>query len=258
MPAWPSPRPLRATRTGTGSHNVDYFGKDGDIPDICEPGGPSYEAVVTAIGTSGIWIPTHDLSEAERAALRRPPPKMPDFSPENLLAKLPFTGSLEDLLAAKLASDPNNAFLQEAAKALADAQAMLANPEAVRGEESFGAMLLQRPSRRALEAQFGGLGINSCTALSDGSLVVDTDRGGSDAHEMIALALGEQLQEWASEHTDPRGVPVFRRSAIAVLVSVASYDDAVALLGPEVKFVKPHTIEDVIDQRKERFRAYLR
>jgi hypothetical protein len=41
------------------------------------------------------------------------------------------------------------------------------------------------------------------------------------------------------------------------VATAKNYDEAVTLLGDAVTFVRPHTIEDVIAERKQRLRDHL-
>jgi hypothetical protein len=227
------------------------------FPDVCEPRGRSYDAVVQEVEAAGVWIPARPLTDAEveaRAARMVAEVEAIVAASQALQRGEP----IDPEMAARL-NPPPGPSLGDLQQKMA---ALLSTPEAMAGLEAAFAMgsavvLLQRPSRKPLAATYPGLSVNEQRALADGALVVHTDRGGSEGAEMVALALGESLQEWVSEHTDARGVPVFMSPQLHLVDDATSYDDALRRLGDHVRFVTPHTIEDVIAGDRARLRAYL-
>jgi hypothetical protein len=222
------------------------------FPDLLEPKGRTYDTIVAQVGASGTWVPACTLNPAElrarQAKTRAEVERLLAMSeklqrgepvPEIGIPKVPALEDAQAQLSALL-SGPN--VLERLVATMSEGTAVL---------------LIQRPSRRALTATYGGLHETGAFALPDGTWVIPTDRGGSDAEEMAALALGESLREWVDEHRDPRGVPTFRSSRLDVVRSAPSYEGALVRLGDAVRFVTPHTIEDVIEARRRRFREYL-
>lgn len=226
-------------------------------PDVCEPRGRTYAEILAQVGDAGVWVPARVLTEEEQEARAQA-----------------FASDVNGILEARQAFeqgeaiDPRFAPLFEAAQppSLDDAKAQLAALFAQPGVmESFaavltrgtGVFLLQRRSRAPLQAEPAFIGVNSQRALSDGALVIETDRAGQDAPEMIALALGEKLAEWVSDHADPRGVPCFRSTDLDAIASATSYDDAIARLGDRIEWVRPHSIDDLIAERRQRLRDAL-
>lgn len=203
--------------------------------------GRSYDAIVLAMSDAACWVPAAILTHDEEIALARR--RAGEFKRSTRRAPDPdASASMEDLMAR--------------------IGAMLTTPGTV---ETFGrviargatAMLLQRPSRTPLSSSSPWLSVNELLDLDDGTLAVRTDRAGDDGAELVALALGGDLAEWVSEHGDPRGVPTFWATTLDAIAGAKTYEDAVALLGDALTFVRPHTIEDSIAAQKARFRAYL-
>jgi hypothetical protein len=72
--------------------------------------------------------------------------------------------------------------------------------------------------------------VRELIVLPDQSVVIHTS--------MVEGAV--DLADWAAEHDDPRGVPVFPPARLESLRTAKSYDDALRMLGEEVFFVPMH------------------
>lgn len=235
------------------------------FPDILEPRGRTYDAVVAEVESSAIWVPSAPLDGAElevrEAMLLAELDQMMalseamqqhrseddegadrtthDFSPS------PSTPSMEQLMAQLGAA-------LSATGARDDFEAVMAA-----GATCF---LMKNRGGSATLGNGGGsgfFGIQEVRVLDDGTLVVMTDRGGPEATDMVALGLGHDAGAWKREHTDPRGVPTFPEAQLPLIASAATYDDALTRLGQHVAFVTPFTIDEQLEQERAAFRKYL-
>jgi len=126
----------------------------------------------------------------------------------------------------------------------------LASIMAARSASGTVVVLLQRSSPEPLAPQ----------VLSDGTLVVETNRAEGDAERCVAheVEYGD-LSLLASEHVDPRGIPSFRSPSLHLLAGARDYEDALYRLGAAVTFLVPEAEEEASRARfrSERLRAYL-
>jgi hypothetical protein len=249
------------------------------FPDVAEPSGRTYEAVVKEIGSAGIWIPAAALTAEEMRAREA-----------GMVAQIEAIqrGEGGDDEAEEEGETPFN---MDALPALAQqmmASLGLGSPE---GPTDLQGMMeaLQKQLMGAMGGQGGGFEIgggaldeggfdavvlllkrttplvlvgdaehdvNDVTTLADGTAVVHTTAVIA-AREMVALRLAEEHAAWTSEHDDARGIPSFGASHLEAIEGAASYEAALAALGDEVVFLEPRSLDALRSDKKAALRKLV-
>ena len=232
-------------------------------PDVCDPRAQSYEALIAEVGAAGVWVPARVHTEAESLALMEA--QMAEVNRIVAYAQAaqaveidPEDDEHEDQVFARSVMPPEISAEKLRAQ-MADILGAGVNLDALTAAFSGGTavFMLMRGTKEPFVLERGMLGVNGSFTLADGTVVVETDRAGSDKEEMVALALGEARGTWADLHTDPRGVPVFSSSDLAAVRTAASFEEALTRLVDRVTFVTPRSIEEVTAERKAAFAAFL-
>jgi hypothetical protein len=78
--------------------------------------------------------------------------------------------------------------------------------------------------------------------LSDATAVVPTTWIMSSRARVTPLLVSEH-PDWLVEHDDARGVPCFAAADLTLVLSCASYDDALEVLGDAVTFLRGYHVE---------------
>jgi len=206
------------------------------FPDVCEPRGRSYDAVVAEVEAAGVWVSTEPLSSAELAAEE--------------------AGQLAEVN--RLMADPSA--LQAELKArlglpeMIDLAAIAAHLESrFKGDEGAHACVLIEP-RSPLPKPLPDS--NAVHALADGAQAVVTTRFAGD-FEMIAMQLGNEHAAWLAGHRDARGVCVFGDRFLTEVLAAGGYDEAVDALGDHAHWVKPKTLDELMGERASAAKAFL-
>jgi hypothetical protein len=249
------------------------------FPDVCEPSGRTYEAVVEEVASAGIWIPAAALTVEETRAREA-----------GMVAQIEAIQSGEGV-------DPDGgegampAFSLDGLPALAQqmmASLGLGSPEgptdlagmmAALQQQILGAMggqgegfeigggaldeggfeavvlLLKRTTPLVLVGDMEH-DVNDVTTLADGTAVVHTTAVIA-AREMVALRLAEEHAAWTAEHDDARGVPSFGAGHLEAIRGAATYDAALAILGDEVVFLEPRSIDALRAEKKAALRKLV-
>ncbi|MEP7122720.1 MAG: hypothetical protein ABJE95_17480 [Byssovorax sp.] len=255
------------------------------FPDVAEPGGRTYDAVVKEIGAAGIWIPATPLTAEEMAARQT-----------QLIAQMEAiqrgeTGDADDREESDQGAMPG--FGMEGLPALAQqmmASLGLGSPE---GPTDLQGMMeaLQKQILGAMGGGAGGEGfeigggaldeggfdgvvvllqrttplvltdtaeddVNDVVTLADGTVAIHTTAVVA-AREMVALRLAEEHADWVAEHHDARGVPSFGASHLDAIEGAATYEAALAALGDEVVFLKPKSIDELQSDKKAGLRKLV-
>lgn len=225
------------------------------FPEVCEPkASDTYEDVVRKVEKAGVWIPARIFTDEEQA--QRTDRMMEEVERMVEASRALQRGEAIDpaLLAKMMPPQPNIEDMTNALRAAFEKPKVIANLERTIATGT-AVVMVKRPSRAAIGES--SLGENERFALADGTWVVSTTRAGSDAAEMVALALGEEVPDWVAEHDDPRGVPVFMSNALDMVRDAKTYDEALSRLGEAVQFVTPTSIEAMVEQSREKVRTLL-
>lgn len=211
------------------------------FPDVCEPRGRSYDAVLAELEGVGVWLPTEPIPEQEVEAWRSRistsvehlialsthgtplPPEMAEL--ERILSeKAGRLGELAREIGAGEGGELDvSSLVGRAAEALgADA--------AVAPELVPGCLLVRGPVAARPD-------LNGVESLEDGSCVLHTTRLATEP-DAFALELGAH-PEWTAGHDDERGVLLFDRAHIADVLGCRSYDAAVETLAGRSRWIRP-------------------
>lgn len=207
------------------------------FPDDLEPDATTYEAVVEAASSGGVWI--------EATA--------PDAAAEGgdllgkLAASLQFGASPDDLASAVSAMQ----------KSVLDALGLggLGDGELGEDDDEEGLVVLLRAAAPlAAKLDLEGFALGDVAALDDGTALVPTVYT-PHARELVALRLAEDYAALAAEPVDPRGVPACTTSDLDALAEARTYDDALRALGDRVVFLDLGAARALPDAEKARLRS---
>jgi hypothetical protein len=167
----------RAILTGYGQALVDARDDPRGVlffPDVCEPRGRTYAAVVAESESAGTWVPARILTDDEREA--RAAQMTADVNAMVAAAEAMQGGEpLESLnLDPRLAAALGPRQLPSTEELQAQLAELLSQPGVM---AAFGAamalgcagLLVQRPSKKRLEATYAGLGVNATRQLAAGT-----------------------------------------------------------------------------------------
>lgn len=248
------------------------------FPDVAEPSGRTYEAVVKEIASAGIWIPAAPLSAEETRAreagmvaqieaIQRGEGDDPDEDEGAMPFNMDALPALAQQMMASLGlGSPEGPTDLQGMMAALQKQLMGAMGGQGEGFEIGGGaldeggfdavvLLLKRTTPLVLvgDAEHD---VNDVTTLADGTAVIHTTAVIA-AREMVALRLAEEHAAWASEHDDARGIPSFGASHLDAIEGAATYDAALAALGDEVVFLEPRSLDALRADKKATLRKLV-
>jgi hypothetical protein len=245
------------------------------FPDVAEPSGRTYEAVVKEIGEGGIWIPAAPLTAEEMHAREvgmiaafdadvdvdeGGEGAAPAFDMEGLPALA------QQMMASLGLGSPEGPTDLQGMMAALQKQILGAMGgdgggfEIGGGELDEGAfdavvLLVKRTTPLVLVGDAEN-DVNDVTTLADGTAVIHTTAVIA-ARDMVALELAEQHASWVSEHDDARGVPSFGASHLDEIEGAATYEAAIAALGDEVVFLEPRSLDALRSDKKAALRKLV-
>lgn len=246
------------------------------FPDVCEPSGRTYDAVVKEVGAAGIWIPAVALSAEEAHA--REQGLLADGDEEVDSEEFPgddepapmdmagLSGLAQQLFGSMNLGAPGapgdiasvmEALQKQLMSAMGGQGGGFAFPGSTVEEDEFDAVVLMVKRRTPLlVAGESPHDVNEIALLADGTAVIHTTAVIA-GREMVALRLAEDHAHWAAEHDDARGVPSFGASLLDAIEGAESYEEALATLGDAVVFLDPQTIDALRAEKKASLRRLV-
>lgn len=209
------------------------------FPDDLEPDATSYEAVVDAASSGGVWIEASAPGE----------PAAGGDLLEKLAASLQFGASPHDLASAVSAMQ-KSVFEALGLGGLGGAGALGEGD----GDDEEGLVVLLRAGAPLAAFDLDGFVLGDVAALEDGTVVVPTVYTPL-ARELVALRLAEDFGALAAEPVDPRGVPACTTSDLDAVAEARTYDDALRALGDRVVFLDLGAARALPGAEKARLRS---
>ncbi len=234
------------------------------FPDVCAPRGRTYDAVVAEIESAGIWIPAVPLTAEEAQAIEASMAAEGDDMDRIAMAAWAQAAmpGVDHEGPPAFAQESSGSMNPGSAGAPADMASMIAamqkqmmGGEGFEGyEDVFDALVLlvKRTTPLVLVGDAEN-DANELVTLADGTAVIHTTSavaGGS----MMAFQLAESHADWVAEHDDARGVPSFGARHLDTIRDAATYDAALAVLGDDVVFLQPRSLDGIRVEKKAKLR----
>jgi hypothetical protein len=243
------------------------------FPDVCEPSGRTYDAVVAEIASAGVWIPAVVLTakearEREQSLLAEgdEDEEFPGDDEPSPLAMQGLPGMAQQLLASMGLGSGDGPVDMGSVIASLQKQLMgaLGGPEGAFGFAASGldpdafdtvVVLVKRTSPLVLVEEMDH-DVNDVTTLADGTAVIHTTSAAM-ARDRVALGLAEEHAAWVAEHDDARGIPSFGAVHLDAIRGAATYEAALATLGEAVVFLQPRSIDAIRAEKKASLRKLV-
>jgi hypothetical protein len=250
------------------------------FPDVCEPSGRTYDAVVAEVGSAGVWIPAvvltaNEVREREQSLLAESDESDEDDEdeefpgddaplPRDMMQGLP--GMAQQLFASMGLGSGDGpvdmgsviaALQKQLMGALGGQEGAFALAAGGLDPDAFDTVvvLVKRTSPLTLVEEMDH-DVNEVTTLADGTAVIHTTSAAM-ARDRVALGLAEEHAAWVSEHDDARGIPSFGSVHLDAIRGAATYEAAVATLGEAVVFLQPTSIDAIRAEKKASLRKLV-
>jgi hypothetical protein len=208
------------------------------FPDVAEPRGRTYEAVVAEVGAVGVWLPVEAVPDSEMeayvASIVEEATKMtPEAYAEEMQRRMARGAKLRDALAKPLDLGDIEAMAKKLGLGSFEEIAASARERAGKLDMSLACVLIQKASGPPVSLP----NANEVHRLGDGSLVVVTQRLMFD-HEHVEHLLRGPWSSCLDGHSDPRGVISFSSRHLADVLACADYASAVERAGDSAVWLK--------------------